>query len=158
MYPRQCRRSLGRRQPMLATSHYNSIKSLGQRYQYLMRRPLSLSLLSMAVRVVTILHQFKAPTATVCGHDPSNWSMENGIPLRWALSNISIHGTQSSARPRVRVRILQEGSVVRAQTCVFDARRARLRLRAAVAGCLRSPALEVVRLYGGWICGGSVCR
>ena len=112
----------------------------------------------MAVRVVTALHQFKAPTATGCGHLLSIWSMENGIPLRGTFCNIPIHRTQSLARPRVRGRILEDRAVVRARDCIFHARRARLWLHTAFAGSLRSATLKVMTLYGGWICRGSVCR
>lgn len=107
--------------------------------------------------IVTALHQFKAPTATACGHVPIIWSMENGIPLRGTLGNIPIHRTQSLARQRVRLRALEDGAVVRAQECIFHARGARHWLHTAFAGCLRSPTLKVITLDGGWIRRGYVC-
>ena len=116
------------------------------------------SLLRPAIGIGIAVHQFKAPTAIVCRRLFTIWSREYGVPFREALGDIPTHWTQPCARPSVCRATLKDWAMVWTPKCFFQARRARLMLRTASSGGLRTRTLKGVVVYGGWVCEGVVCR
>ena len=116
------------------------------------------SLLRPALGIGIALHQYKAPTAIVCGRLVTIWSRENGVPFRGALGDIPIHRTQAWARPSVCGATLKDWAMVWTPKCFFHAWRARLMLPTSYSGGRRTRTLKGVVVYGGWVCEGVVRR
>lgn len=115
-------------------------------------KPFSVSLLTTAVSIGIALHHFNASTTIIGGHASSLCLVENGVPIRGALGEISIHRAKSLARPRVCAMLLEKnGTVIRARKCFFRACRVMPMLCSACAEGLRTRTWKVTVLNGGCV-------
>ncbi len=85
----------------------------------------------MAIGFDIALHHFKAPATIRSGRASSAWLMENGVPFRRALGEVSIHWALSLARASSGRTLLENVAVVGASEWFFYACRVRLILHAA---------------------------